>query len=135
MVKNVNDVEEKKVLEYPYKGRNYKVLNTTVRWLSQCCDPQMPSYGLRFFTIGPNGYVPIHNHHYLQTMYILSGKVSVTSYNENDEAQEEKVAGPNDFVYVPSMQPHSIKNIGDELVKFLCCIAVLDEDELALANK
>lgn len=135
IVKNINDVDEKQILVFPYKGKENKVLNTTIKWLTQCCDPQMPSYGLRLFTIGPGGFVPIHNHEYLQTMYILSGKISVTSYTDNDEVREEKILEPNDFAYVPSMQPHSLKNIGDEPVKFLCCIAVLGEDELALANK
>jgi mannose-6-phosphate isomerase-like protein (cupin superfamily) len=71
----------------------------------------------------------------VQTMYILTGKISVTSYNDIDEVLEEKILGPNDFVYVPSMQPHSMKNVGDEPVKFLCCIAVLDEEELALSRE
>jgi quercetin dioxygenase-like cupin family protein len=134
IVKNINDVDEKQISEFPYKGKNYKVGHTTVKWLSQCCDPQMPSYGLRLFTIGPEGHIPIHNHNYLQTMYILSGKISVTSYNDSDQPLKEEILGPNDFVYIPSMEPHSVKNIGDELVRFLCCIAVLDEDELALGK-
>lgn len=90
IVKNVYDIEEKQILDFPYKGKKYKVGNTTIKWLTQCCDPQMPSYGLRLFTIGPNGYVPIHNHQYIQTMYILTGKISVASYNDNDEVLEEK---------------------------------------------
>ncbi len=135
IVKNANDIEEKQISDYPYKGKNYKVGYTTIRWLTQCCDPEMPSYGLRLFTIGPQGYIPIHNHSYLQTMYILSGKISVTSYNDQGEPQEEKIIGPDDFVYIPSMEPHGMKNIGNEPVRFLCCIAVLDENELALSNK
>ena len=135
IVKNANDIEEKQISDYPYQGKNYKVSHTTIRWLTQCCDPEMPSYGLRLFTIGPQGYIPIHNHSYLQTMYILSGKISVTSYNDQGEPQEEKNIGPDDFVYIPSMEPHGMKNIGNEPVKFLCCIAVLDENELALSNK
>jgi quercetin dioxygenase-like cupin family protein len=135
IVKNANDIEEKQISDYPYQGKNYKVGHTTIRWLTQCCDPEMPSYGLRLFTIGPQGYIPIHNHSYLQTMYILSGKISVTSYNDQGESQEERIIGPDDFVYIPSMEPHGMKNIGNEPVKFLCCIAVLDENELALSNK
>ena len=51
-----------------------------------------------------------------------------------EQVQEVKILGPNDFAYVPSMQPHSMKNVGDESVKFLCCIAVLGEDELEFAK-
>jgi quercetin dioxygenase-like cupin family protein len=135
IIKSANDIAENQILDFPYKSKKYKVGNTTIKWLTQCCDPEMPSYGLRLFTIGPGGYIPIHNHQYVQTMYILTGKISVTSYNDIDEVLEEKILGPNDFVYVPSMQPHSMKNVGDEPVKFLCCIAVLDEEELALSRE
>lgn len=105
IVKNVNEIDEKQILENPYKGKNYTVSHTTIKWLSQCCDPNKPAYGLRFFTIGPRGSIPIHNHRYLQTMYILSGKISVTSYNNNDEVQEEKVAGPNASSIYPVCSP------------------------------
>jgi quercetin dioxygenase-like cupin family protein len=135
IIKSANDIAENQILDFPYKSKKYKVGNTTIKWLTQCCDPEMPSYGLRLFTIGPGGYIPIHNHQYVQTMYILTGKISVTSYNDIDEVLEEKILGPNDFVYVPSMQPHSMKNVGDEPVKFLCCIAVLDEEELAFSRE
>ena len=134
IVKNIDEIEEQQIVDYPYKGKKNKVGDTTIKWLTQCCDPQMPSYGLRMYTVGLQGYIPIHNHMYLQTMYILSGRISVTCYDKNDQVLEEKVLGPHDFVYLPSMQPHSMKNVGDEPVTFLCCIAVLDEEELALVN-
>jgi mannose-6-phosphate isomerase-like protein (cupin superfamily) len=38
--------------------------------------------------------------------------------------------GPNDFVFVPSMEPHSIRNLSDtESAAFLCCIANVYEGE------
>jgi uncharacterized RmlC-like cupin family protein len=57
--------------------------------------------------------------------------VLVTSYDvKTDEKIEEKVMGPNDIVFVPSMEPHSIKNLSDsESVTFLCCIANIYEEE------
>ena len=49
---------------------------------------------------------------------------------KTDEKAEEKVLGPNDFVFVPSMEPHSMRNLSDnEDVTFLCCIANIYEDE------
>ena len=32
------------------------------------------------------------------------------------------------------MEPHSMKNVGVEPVKFLCCILVLDAGELAIVS-
>ncbi|MGI5836501.1 MAG: cupin domain-containing protein, partial [Chloroflexota bacterium] len=102
-------------------------------WLSQAGPDGAPEYGLRFFTIGPGGEIPIHNHLYYQTMYILSGRLSVVAYDINtDQPVEEKVMGANDFVFVPTMEPHSMKNLSDtEPCTFLCCIAnVYEEDSI-----
>ena len=132
-VLNVHDKKEQKIETYPYKGKPLQVKNVWIRWLSQAGPDGAPEYGLRFFTIGPEGEIPIHNHQYYQTMYILSGRLSVTSYDlKTDQKVEEKIMGPDDFVFIPSMEPHSMRNISDqEKVTFLCCIAnVYEEDSL-----
>ncbi len=131
MVINVNDRKDNKIETFPYKGKPLEVKNVWIRWLSQVGPEGAPEYGLRFFTIGQGGLIPIHNHFYQQTMYILSGRVLVTSYDvKKDEKVEEKVMGPNDIVFVPSMEPHSIRNLSEtEEVTFLCCIANIYEDE------
>jgi hypothetical protein len=47
-------------------------------------------------------------------MYILSGRLSVVSHHaETDDKVEEKRMGPNDFVFVPIMEPHNIRNLSD----------------------
>jgi quercetin dioxygenase-like cupin family protein len=126
IVLNVNDKQEKKIETYPYKGKPLTVKETYIRWLSQAGPKDSPEYGLRFFTLGPGGAIPIHNHQYYQTMYILSGHLVVSAYDVKTDAKtEEKVMGPNDFVFVPSMEPHSIRNQSDtENATFLCCIGV-----------
>jgi len=55
----------------------------------------------------------------------------VTSYDlRTDEKVEEKRIGPNDVVFVPSLEPHSMRNLSEtESVTFLCCIANVYEDE------
>jgi len=55
----------------------------------------------------------------------------VTSYDpKTDNKVEEKTIGPNDVIFVPSMEPHSMKNVSEtESVTFLCCIANVYEDE------
>jgi mannose-6-phosphate isomerase-like protein (cupin superfamily) len=64
-------------------------------------------------------------------MYILSGRIAVISYDPNtDQRLEEKMLGPNDFVFVPSKEPHSMRNLSaTEDVTFLCCIANIYEEE------
>ncbi len=62
-------------------------------------------------------------------MYILTGKFECWVFDGNTEQViETMVAGPNDFIYVPSMEPHGMKNISDEVGTFLCCIANVYEE-------
>jgi quercetin dioxygenase-like cupin family protein len=130
---NVNDRQDTKIETYPYRGKALKVKDVWIRWLSQAGPEDQPEYGLRFFTMGPGGFIPIHNHFYHQTMYILNGRLSVMSHDrKTDEVVEEKVMGPHDLVYIPTMEPHSMKNLSDaDNATFLCCIAnVYEEDSL-----
>jgi quercetin dioxygenase-like cupin family protein len=128
---NVNDKKDSKVETYPYKGKPLKVKDVWIRWLTQAGPEDSPEYGLRFFTVGAGGHIPIHNHFYYQTMYILSGHMEVTSHDlKTDEKVQEKITGPGDFVFIPSMEPHSMRNLSDtENATFLCCIANVYEDE------
>jgi quercetin dioxygenase-like cupin family protein len=133
IVKNVNDAQDSKIQSYPYKGKPLPVKEVWIRWLSQAGPDGAPEYGLRLFTVGPDGEIPIHNHLYYQTMYILTGRLSITSYDiKTDQVKEEKAMGPNDFVFIPTMEPHSMKNLsGKENCTFLCCIAnVFEEDSI-----
>jgi quercetin dioxygenase-like cupin family protein len=133
IIMNVKDKEDQEIETYPYRGKPLKVNKVWIRWLSQAGPEGAPEYGLRFFTIGPDGSIPIHNHLYYQTMYILSGRLLITSHDKKtDQKTEEKIMGPNDFVFIPTMEPHSMKNLSDqEEVTFLCCIAnVYEEDSI-----
>ncbi|MBW2618995.1 MAG: cupin domain-containing protein [Deltaproteobacteria bacterium] len=108
------------------------VTGTTVRWLSKYGDDGsgQPEYGLRFFTVQPGGQIPLHNHSYLQTMYIASGQFECWQFDpETDEMVQKKTAGPGDFIYSPSLEPHGMKNIGSEPGTLLCCICSVHEEE------
>jgi quercetin dioxygenase-like cupin family protein len=129
IVMNTKDVKKNKIETYPYRGKPYTVKDVWIQWLSQAGPKDSPEYGLRFFTIGPRGEIPIHNHFYIQTMYILSGRLSVVAHDsKTDEKVEEKIVGPGDFVFVPSLDPHSMRNLSEtEEATFLCCIATVYE--------
>jgi quercetin dioxygenase-like cupin family protein len=125
IVHNVNEKPDQRIESYPYKGKPYPVKDVCIRWLSQAGPEDSPEYGLRYFTIGPNGEVPIHNHLYYQTMYILTGRLRCFQYDPNtDKVVDEKILAPNDFIFIPTMEVHSMRNESDkEPVTFLCCIA------------
>ncbi len=130
-VLNAKEVKENKIESYPYKGKPLAVQGVGIRWLSQAGPEDSPEYGLRLFTVAPGGEIPIHNHFYYQTMYILSGRLTVRSHDpKTDQVTEEKEMGPDDLVFIPTMEPHSMKNYSSkETCSFLCCIANVYEEE------
>ena len=132
-VVNWKDVEDVKIAKFPYKGKPYDVKGISVRWLSKFGDDGTgyPEYGLRLFTAQPGGEIPIHNHFYIQTMYILSGRFECYQYDSNtDQKLKSCVCGPGDSIYIPSTEPHSMRNLSDtEPAAFLCCICNVYEKE------
>jgi len=123
---NTDAVERVRIKSLEYKGKATEVKDVTVQWLSKSgTDAQgAPAYGLRLFTTGPGGVIPTHSHVYVQTMYILSGRFECWQANPNsDEITERSVVGPGQVVYVPSMEPHGMRNMSaTEPATFLCCI-------------
>ena len=132
-VLNWKGSEDVKVEKFPYRGKMYDVTGISIRWLSKFGEDDMgiPEYGLRFFTAQPGGEIPIHNHFYIQTMYILSGQFECWRFDsETDELVKKWTCGPGDAIYVPSMEPHGMKNLSEtEQATFLCCICNVYEDE------
>jgi quercetin dioxygenase-like cupin family protein len=132
-IKNFAECKMTPVTQFPFKGTKRDVKKTGIRWLSQTGDDGDggPEYGLRHFTIEPGGEIPIHNHFYVQTMYILTGRFECMQYDyESESVAYTRTAGPGDFIYVPCMEAHGMKNISDEDGTFLCCIAnVYDRTE------
>ena len=126
------DCEDKKIDKFPYKGEKLDVSGTSVRWLSKNGDDGhgYPEYGLRFFTIQPGGQIPIHNHFYHQTMYILDGEFECWSFDpDTDKMSRKMICGSGSSIYVPSMEPHGMRNITDKPAHFLCCICNVYHDE------
>lgn len=128
------DVEDVKIDKFPYRGEMHDVLGISVRWLSKFGDDGngYPEYGLRLFTSEPGGMIPIHNHFYHQTMYILSGEFECWEFDpETEEVIETKVAPAGTSVYIESMKPHGMKNLSDtEPAAFLCCICNVYDEEV-----
>lgn len=126
------DCEDKKIEKFPHRGKMNEVIGTSVRWLSKYGDDGTgyPDYGLRLFTIQPGGQIPIHSHFYHQTMYILEGEFECWAFDpQTDEIKEKKNCGPGTSIYIPSTEPHGMKNIGQEPATFLCCICNVYDDE------
>ena len=131
-VMHFKDCDDEQIEAFPFKGKMREVVGTSVRWLSRYGDDGQgyPEYGLRYFTIQPGGKIPIHNHFYHQTMYILSGEFECWQFDiDTEDILDRQIVGPGDFIYVPTMEPHGMTNIGTEPAAFLCCIGNVYEDK------
>lgn len=85
------------------------------------------NYAIRKYTIQPGlplEKVPFHNHKYVQSPYILSGRMLM----ENDK-HEKFEAGPGDTIIFYENEPHRGTALGDEPVEFLCIIDCPGEGE------
>ena len=129
---NWKDSEEKIIDKFPYNHKLYDVKGISIRWLSKFGEDDLgnPEYGLRLFTAEPNGEIPIHNHYYFQTMYILSGQFECFQFNpETNIMVKSQICNPGDVIYIPSMEPHGMKNVSDkDYGTFLCCICNVYEE-------
>ncbi len=132
-VLNMKECEDVKIEKFPYRGKQYDVKGISVRWLSKHGEDDIgnPEYGLRFFTAQPGGEIPIHNHFYHQTMYIVSGQFECYQCDsKTDEVVKTVMCDPGDAIYIPSLEPHGMKNLSDtEPATFLCCICNVYDDE------
>jgi len=128
------EVEEVRVGSVPYKGEASDAKGVSVQWLSKVGRDSegSPAYGLRLFTVGPGGKIPIHNHSYVQTMYFVSGQFECWEFDpDTDEIINKRICGPGDMVYVPSMEPHGMRNVSSaQPGQFLCCICTLDAPQV-----
>jgi quercetin dioxygenase-like cupin family protein len=133
-VRQWQECEDKKIDKFPYRGKMHDVIGTSVRWLSKYGDDGhgYPEYGLRLFTIQSGGRIPIHNHFYHQTMYILSGRFECWQFDaQTDELVNKKICGPGTSIFIPSLEPHGMQNLSDGPSTFLCCICnVYDRQEV-----
>lgn len=133
IAKSASDVEAMPVASLQYRGVTSQVREVTVRWLSKVGQDAdgSPMYGLRLFTIGPDGEIPTHNHGYMQTLYIVSGEFECWAGDPDTGKVETRVCGPGDMVYVSSMEPHGMRNMSStESGQFLCCICTLDASQM-----
>lgn len=85
-------------------------------------------YSLAQFTLEPGKKSKIHKLKSSEVYYILEGKASLTIENRILELNKD------DSAYVPPNSKQSIKNIGEQKLRFLCIVepAWKKEDEIIL---
>ena len=121
-----------------YAGRERPVNGVQVCWLSQgdVDECGKAGYGLRLFTMAPQGEIPIHNHAYAQTIYVLSGRFECVAYDpETEQVVERCEVGKGESVFVDPWETHGMRNPSeDHPGSFLCCIGNWAHGEAAASR-
>lgn len=87
----------------------------SVRWVID--QPEgAPRFAMRVFEVSPGAEIPLHDHWYEQEMYFLDGRGAVLA-----EARARGV-GAGDVVWVPPRERHGFRNLGDDVLRFICCV-------------
>jgi len=79
-------------------------------------DTQAPNFAMRLFELQPGGNTPYHTHAWEHEVFILQGQGKVRS------AQGERALQPNDVVFVAEGEEHCFVNLGEDVLRFICCI-------------
>jgi len=85
-------------------------------------------FAVRKYTIKPVDpeAIPFHNHKYIQSLTVLSGRMAIESLDGRVEA------GPGDSVCFYENESHKAAPIGNETVELLCIIDCPDGGENCL---
>ena len=135
-ITTIQDIRATAIEQFPYKGIMRDVIGVTIRWFSKAGmdDAGNPEYGFRYLTVAPGGHIPIHNHFYVQTMFIKEGTLECTVHDMETGDPIETITCPaGTAVYTPSLEPHSITNKSTTTpAAFLCCICNVYEDSITI---
>ena len=81
-----------------------------------------PNFVMRVFDVEPGASTPLHTHDWEHEVFVLAGRGRVHG------GGEESLLGEGDTVFVPSMEEHCFVNEGDEPLRFICIIPLLEEE-------
>jgi len=88
----------------------------TIRWLIDETDPGAVRFVMRQFEVVPGGHTPRHSHAWEHEVYVLSGRGTVVT------GEDERPIRAGDVVLVPPEDEHQFLNTGTAPLRFLCLI-------------
>ena len=80
-----------------------------------------PNFVMRVFDVEPGASSPRHSHDWEHEVFVLLGKGKV--YGGGKEVS----LSPGYTVFVPPMEEHQFTNTGDEVLRFVCLIPLVEE--------
>lgn len=73
-----------------------------------------PNLNIKLFEMQNGGYSPLHQHPEKHRLFITSGKGTVSDGEKTLPIQTD------DIVYIEANEPHQLKTVGEEPLKFIC---------------
>lgn len=73
-------------------------------------------FAMRLFEVLPGAEIPRHNHWYEQEMFVLQGLGRCDAVDGTHELAAGSV------VWIAPDEPHAFANVGDEVLRFICCV-------------
>ena len=83
-------------------------------------DEGAPNFAMRLFEIQPGGSTPYHSHTWEHEVFIVSGRGLAKG------AALDEQLGEGDAVFVAPNEPHCFTNIGDELLRLICVVPLVE---------
>ena len=80
-----------------------------------------PRFVMRVFKTQPGSHTSLHSHWWEHEVFVFAGKGRVYSENGETEIQSGSV------VFVEPNEPHCFSNTGDDLLRFVCVIPLIEE--------
>ena len=80
-----------------------------------------PNFVMRLFELAPGTSPRYHSHSWEHEVFVLSGRGIVRSESGDTEIAEGSVA------FIEPNEPHGLANSGDEPLRFICLIPLVDE--------
>lgn len=115
--------------EIEMKVRNYRQVEAqeateaagvTIRWIIGE-EEGAPNFVMRVFDVEPGASTPLHTHDWEHEVFVLAGRGRV--YGGGEEAP----LGEGDTVFIPAMELHRFVNGGDEPLRFICVVPLLEK--------
>jgi quercetin dioxygenase-like cupin family protein len=103
-----------KVLNYREVAPDTEVPGVALRTVISAAEA--PRFAMRVLEVAVGGSTPFHTHDWEHEVFILSGSGKVRGPNG------EQQLSADDAVFVPPGEEHCFTNIGDEVLRFVCCI-------------
>ena len=112
IIKHSDEIKGEAIKKEGFKGMVARFLWST--------DDGCKNFAMRVMEFEPHGYTSYHSHLEEHQFFFLEGE---PAYIDAEGNEIQVRAG--DTLYVPSDEPHQIKNVGDSVMKMICMIPIL----------